>query len=38
MIAEDQIARLEADVQMYEQEEKSNADVSLASIDEEERL
>jgi ACT domain-containing protein len=28
---------LEADVHMYEQEEKSHADVKMASIDEEER-
>jgi len=38
MIAEDQIERLEAEVRMYELEEKSHADVAMTSIDEEERL
>ena len=38
MIAQDQIERLEAEVRMYELEEKSHADVAMTSIDEEERL
>ena len=36
-ITDEQIARLEADVNMYEQQEKTVADANLKKIDEEER-